>query len=242
MEVTEIKHWSEIGDNPISAAAMQFVKEQLQAKYAGPLFEVQTFWESSLKGKSLLDIGVVEHSIEFIDQDRWKHRKLRDLAAKTVGVDIVPDAVAKLVDDGYDVRLCDATSDEDLNERFDVVNIGDVIEHVNDPVLLLKFAARHIKPGGQIIVTTPCPFWWRNIRLMTLDSTHIGNLDHVCWICPAHALELGHRANIVLANYHTIETEANSLLKKLMHGVARACFGKTELFTWTYLYVFRLDD
>ena len=53
---------------------------------------------------------------------------------------------------GFDFRHVDATSDVDLGDRFDRVFIGDVIEHVNDPVALLNFAKRHLQPNGRILV------------------------------------------------------------------------------------------
>jgi SAM-dependent methyltransferase len=39
-------------------------------------------------------------------------------------------------------------------DRFDVITLWDVIEHVPDPVPLLTEAARVLKPGGQLILTT----------------------------------------------------------------------------------------
>jgi SAM-dependent methyltransferase len=38
--------------------------------------------------------------------------------------------------------------------RFDVVTLWDVIEHVPDPVPLLAEAARVLKPGGRLVLTT----------------------------------------------------------------------------------------
>ena len=39
-------------------------------------------------------------------------------------------------------------------DRFDVVTLWDVIEHVSDPVPLLTEAARVLKPGGRLVLTT----------------------------------------------------------------------------------------
>ncbi len=39
-------------------------------------------------------------------------------------------------------------------DRFDVVTLWDVIEHVPDPVPLLTEAARVLKPGGRLVLTT----------------------------------------------------------------------------------------
>lgn len=39
--------------------------------------------------------------------------------------------------------------------EFDVVTLLDVIEHVSDPVKLLKLGAAHVKRGGALVVVTP---------------------------------------------------------------------------------------
>ncbi len=39
-------------------------------------------------------------------------------------------------------------------DRFDIVTLWDVIEHVPDPVPLLTEAARVLKPGGRLVLTT----------------------------------------------------------------------------------------
>ncbi len=236
------EHWTDCSKNPISTEAMQVVKTTLDGSYKGPIFDLMGFWQNSMKDKVVLDIGVVEHDMSFINREGWRHKIFKELAAKIVGVDILPEPIKKLNEEGYDIRLCDATSDADLKERFDIVFIGDVIEHVGNPVGLLKFAARHLNEGGKVIATTPCPFWWRNILLMTKDSTYIGNVDHVCWVTPVNALELAHRAGVNMRSYYTIETEANSIVKKMVHGMVRSKFGRTELFSWAYAYVFTKEN
>ncbi len=50
-----------------------------------------------------------------------------------MGIDVLPTPVADFNAEGYDIRIVDATSEADLGERIDIVYVGDVIEHVNDP-------------------------------------------------------------------------------------------------------------
>jgi len=55
---------------------------------------------------------------------------------------------------GYDVRqsIEDFGRDE---ERFDVVTLCHVIEHMSDPIAALRALRRVLKPGGRIIIVTP---------------------------------------------------------------------------------------
>jgi len=163
------------------------------------------FIESLVAGRSVLDIGVVSHSARYLDQPEWRHGRIVKHAHRCVGVDILEELVTELNARGFNVVCADATSDADLGERFEVAFIGDVLEHVNDPTRLLRFAARHLERGGRIFASTPNPFSRKFYRRFRRDGTVIANLDHVGWITPTQALELGRRAGIALAAYHLVK-------------------------------------
>jgi SAM-dependent methyltransferase len=72
------------------------------------------------------------------------------------GIEPSVDAAARAATRGIVIA---AASLEDLppDQRFDVITLIDVIEHVPEPALLLKLAARHLCPEGMIIVSTGDP-------------------------------------------------------------------------------------
>lgn len=151
--------------------------------------------------KSVLDIGIAAHDFRYLNAKDWKHALIADVASKTLGIDIIEDIVREVSKKGWNVRCVDATSNIDLGERFDVVHIGDVIEHVPDPSALLRFAGRHLSPNGRIIVTTPNCFALKFLRRLRADHVVVGNFDHVCWISPTNALELARRTGLCLDAY-----------------------------------------
>ena len=153
----------------------------------------------------MLDIGVVSHSARYFDLPDWRHGRIAKRAKRCVGVDILADLVKELNARGFNVVCADATSERDLGERFELAFIGDVLEHVNDPVRLLRFAARHLKPGGKVFASTPNPFSRKFYRRFRRDGTAIANLDHVAWITPTQALEIGRRAGAALSAYHLVK-------------------------------------
>lgn len=153
-------------------------------------------------GKSVLDIGVVSHSASYFEDEGWRHARIRKVASKCVGVDILEPLVQELNDRGFDVRAVDATSDADLGERFEIVFIGDTVEHVDNPVALLRFAGRHLAAQGRVLVTTPNPFSRKFFRRFRRFGTPIVNLDHCAWFTPTTALELGRRAGLTFIGYH----------------------------------------
>lgn len=65
--------------------------------------------------------------------------------------------------------------------RFDVVVFGDVLEHLRDPLPVLRRARDLLKPGGSVVISTP-NVAHGDIRLSLLQGnwryTKVGILDH----------------------------------------------------------------
>ena len=203
--------WTKLSDDPNNAAAKQAVHAYLlSVRRIHTSMRLLEFIETLVKGKSVLDIGVAEHSLRYVDRPEWRHGRIAKLARRCVGVDILEDLVRELNQRGFNVVCVDATSEKDIGERFEVAFIGDVLEHVNDPTRRLRFAARHQAPGGRIFASTPNPFsrkWYKRFRG---DGTAIANLDHVAWITPTQAMEIARRAGIRLAAYHLVKHYARA--------------------------------
>ncbi len=77
-------------------------------------------------------------------------RPYRDLLAHTVryiGIDVPPNGQVELYGDGMKLPFRDAV--------FDTVLCNEVLEHVPEPFMVLEEAARVLKPGGVLLLTTP---------------------------------------------------------------------------------------
>lgn len=79
-----------------------------------------------------------------------------------------------------DITDHDAVGRALVGESFDVLVFADVLEHVFDPVGMLAFYRRFLRPGGRVIVSVPNVAIW-NVRLGLLggrfDYTQTGTLD-----------------------------------------------------------------
>lgn len=210
------KTWRELNHDPNDRAVRQYLRETLLEARRGRIEDTSEFLREFVRGHSVLDIGVVGHTIDRTHDPKWKHNLIKDVATHVVGVDILEEEIKQLRARSYDVRFVDATSDADLGERFARVVIGDVIEHVDNPVSLLRFAARHLEPGGRILCSTPNPFFIGYIVNSIRDSLFIANADHVYWITPTMALELAQRAGLRLHSYWHIQGKGHTLLRKLV--------------------------
>ena len=239
-DTPEPASWQSISANPNSPAVRAYIKQRLLSCRGSRINDEVKFLLDFARDRSVLDIGVVAHTIERTEDPEWKHNAIRSVARSLVGADIAEDGVKSLQARGYDVRLVDATSEADMGERFERVVLGDVIEHVNDPVALLRFAARHLAEGGKILCTTPNPFFIGNLTKGFRDDTFIANAEHVFWITPSMALELGERAQIRLDQYYNNPGRVGDTFPHRCAIAVLKAFKlyDKELFAGSYYYVY----
>ena len=82
------------------------------------------------------------------------------LAAREIGYDVLGiDVIEKHVEYakntfGLNAMTCDFVEFE-TNEKYDVIIMGDVIEHVSDPVIAIKKAYNLLNDGGALWISTP---------------------------------------------------------------------------------------
>ncbi len=216
--------WTKLTGDPVDPSVRRTLREWLLAcRHDLPNNNYDAFLVSKVKGKSVLDIGICEHTLGRMNSPKCKHRLIKDNAAQCVGVDIISDLVERLVKDGFDVVCEDATSDAYLGQTFDVVHIGDVIEHVSDPTRLLKFAKCHLVSGGGILVRTPNPHYFNYQFHAHRDGVSVENLEHISYIVPFHALELSRRTRLQFSGSWTMAPSRFSLIeiKRMLVNLVR---------------------
>ena len=101
-----------------------------------------------LDARSLLELGCGEAGLGAVIKQRQKCR--------VVGIELDPEAAAiarKKIDDVYtgDVRHLV----EVIDERFDCIVASEIVEHVDDPWLLLADLRNVSAPGGRLVISIP---------------------------------------------------------------------------------------
>lgn len=84
----------------------------------------------------------------------WALEVFRDAGFEARGVDVSPEAVESARSRGLDVAVLDATSEE-IEGTYDVVAALEVLEHVVDPLALLRRLAARVATGGRLVISLP---------------------------------------------------------------------------------------
>ncbi|MPZ17076.1 MAG: methyltransferase domain-containing protein [Luteitalea sp.] len=101
---------------------------------------------SALSGGRLLDVGCGRGDGLLL---------LRRLGWSAEGVDFDPSAVDAARTRGLEVRCGTVEAQRYAAASFDAIVLSHVIEHLFDPLQLLRECARILKPGGRLVVVTP---------------------------------------------------------------------------------------
>lgn len=192
----------------------------------------------NLKG-TFLDVGCSSGELLYFVQKLGYDIKGVELNSRTASI-----AVAN----GLDVRCATVEKAGFGENSFDYVHMGDLIEHVLDPVALLEESKRVLKQGGKLIIITPnmdC-FWSHTTKaLFTLFGIPWSSLT------PPHHLfdfSYGNLEKLLVDNGFDIEMtwynrtpslkyELGSLhlvkaLKQARASGSKGAFVKTAVFTF----------
>jgi 2-polyprenyl-3-methyl-5-hydroxy-6-metoxy-1,4-benzoquinol methylase len=133
-----------------------------------------------------------------------------------LGIDILEHDIQMLKNDGFNVRVHDLCK-ESLDEKFDLIIMGEILEHVNDPYSLLLNASRSLEKEGEIILSTPNPWYISYLKEVSRQGFAVDNVDHIAWFDPATIYSLVDRADLKLISYHGLSSmTVNSTLGRVL--------------------------
>ena len=118
---------------------------------------------------TLLDVGCGDGDLV---------RAMQDYGWRSVGVDLDPAAVQFACRRGLDVRLGSLVDQAYPTCSFDAIILNHVIEHIPDPILMLKECHRILKPEGRLILATPNVDSWFH-RKFRQNWVHLDPPRHV---------------------------------------------------------------
>lgn len=184
---------------------------------------IQDFLSQFVKGKTVLDVGCVDHSASSEQEEYWLHKHLAHSAKSILGLDILASDAERLRQRGYEVVSGDAITIS-LNQTFDVVVAGEIVEHIDNPVGFLCNMSRHLNEQGRLVMTTPHPFFVLHFLESIFSSgERRWNLQHVAWYCPFTLENLLQRSKLEVEDcYYFTRSQKLRGLMNLLHV---PCYG-----------------
>ncbi|MDH4222744.1 MAG: class I SAM-dependent methyltransferase [candidate division Zixibacteria bacterium] len=167
--------------------------------------------------KTVLDLGCVDHFAESEENfNDWLHKGIKDVAKEVVGLDNAEKEVKLLNQRGYDILVGDVEN-FNLGRRFEVVVCGELIEHVNNPGLVLQNIKKHLAKDGILIITTPNSesMLWHFYNLVYGRAP--SNPTHVCWYDYQTLTQLCRRYDFeVVTTYYEVGNPNSRVLYNLV--------------------------
>lgn len=156
------------------------------------------------RGKKVIDIGCVEKLSDFLPEKMRQtlHYRLRQEIPDLLGFDLEEVGVAALNELGCDCHVSFAEDFEKLNlGLFNAVILGDIIEHVPDPCMLLFSLRDILTEKGVIICTTPNAMNYLNSVFLILRK-RITRHQYVAWYCRITLENLFRHAGFQEEDFH----------------------------------------
>lgn len=168
-------------------------------------------------GKRVLDIGCVHHDIENSKLDGWLHGIVVACAEHAVGVDYLESEIAELSAKGFDVISADVTKPIVVDGQFDVIVVGNLIEHLSNFEGLMDNIRRLLRPEGVALISTANPFYREQYFFSAFKNDILINPEHTCWLDPVALDQLCARFGLVTAEVRWVE-ERWPISAAILHG------------------------
>ena len=177
-------------------------------------------------GKKIIHVGCADH-INLIEKKMkegvWLHSILEKAATKIIGVDVNHNAIEYLknlgIDNVFELNIIsDSLPKYIKNERWDYLILGEIIEHLDNPVQFLTQINRKFNLYvDEIIITAPNAFRWFNV-LSSLKSLELINTDHRYWFTPFTLAKVVTRSGMIPGDFYFVHSfPTRNPIKKLFY-------------------------
>lgn len=178
--------------------------------------------ENILKNKVVLHFGCCDH--EHLIEEKVKNNthlqvNISNVAKKCVGIDNNLEALNKLkslkIDNCLYYNLTETDDPILENEAYDYILLGEILEHVAEPVSFLKSIHVKFVNAKEIIITVPNAFTSRNFYNIKRGIEEI-NTDHKYWFTPYTISKVITEANFKLNSIYFVDRSRLNILDKIV--------------------------
>ena len=182
------------------------------------------------RNKKVIHVGCADHIPlikQKIDSNRWLHKLLIENTISCVGIDNNAEAIAYLkdtlsIENVYCMDVEQDNLDFILTEKWDTLVLGEIIEHVDDPIQFLKNIKRVFSGKvNSIVISAPNVFTISTINDIKNNNENI-NTNHNYWFSPYTLNRIVHRAGFTNIEFSFAERVALPLCEKVTHRIKKA--------------------
>ena len=163
----------------------------------------------AVKNKTVLHFGCVDHLPlieEKIKNGFWLHEIITKDSAHCIGIDNNFEGIEYLKKNlgyknvlGIDL-IADEVPESITKRKWDYIIMGEIVEHLDNPVLFLKSIKAKVN-CDKIIVTVPNAFNYNNLKNIFKNSEFI-NTDHRFWFTPYTISKVLIEAGFYVESFH----------------------------------------
>lgn len=174
-----------------------------------------TLLERLVAARTVVHVGCVDHTPEQIrkrlDKGNWLHARIDRAARRCLGVDIDADGIEYMRSElGYPEvvhgNLAESTLEAITSARWEILLLGELVEHLNDPVGFLGEMRRRYKDHvASVIITVPNAFRFKNF-LVGLGGAEKINSDHRYWFTPYTIAKVLHEAGLTVQEIYMVSS------------------------------------
>lgn len=165
--------------------------------------------EGLASGRDVIHVGCLDHVplIEpRVQAGTWLHKRLTDVSRTCLGVDIDAEGVDLVHGLGFaNVLLCNLVRDQPHPEivarHWDYLILGEVLEHIGNPVeFLASIREKYAGCVDRMVLSVPNAFHLDNF-VRTLRHVEQINTDHCYWFTPFTLAKVAQAAGLYVHNY-----------------------------------------
>lgn len=124
------------------------------------------------------------------------HAKLTACSSRVVGIDISPDGIGALREEGFANVLVMDAEEICLKDRYAVIVAGDVLEHMNNPGRFLCNVNSLLGADGRLVIGAPNAFSFNIFKFM-LNGREPTHRDHTYYLSVKTLAELCSRYDLL---------------------------------------------
>ena len=162
------------------------------------------------RDKRIIHLGCLDHVPLIkgkIKEKKWLHGLLTEVSNSCLGIDINKEGIDFVRKEFHfeniiysDILRDDIPQIQEIN-NWDYLILGEILEHIDDPVNFLNtIRQKYSEKISQIVITVPNVLTFQSMKALKKNTESI-NSDHRYWFSPFTILKVVHRAGFTIESY-----------------------------------------